>query len=252
MHGRSRSICCSLLLAASALLGCQATPPGKAAPTPKDSAQTERMRMVREQIQARGIRSPGVLQALRSVPREVFVPAPERDSAYGDSALPIGYGQTISQPYIVALMTELLAPHPGEKIFEVGTGSGYQAAVLAQMGARVYTVEIVAPLAARARRILRQQGYGDRVSVRAGDGFLGWPEAAPFDGIILTCAVDRVPPPLIAQLKPGGRMVLPLGESLDYQTLTVVTKSSEGKLTFRDVTGVVFVPMTGPHGFGNR
>lgn len=143
-------------------------------------------------------------------------------------------------------MTELLQVEPGQKIFEVGTGSGYQAAVLAETGADVYTVEIVEPLAKRSAETLKQLGYGQRIHVRAGDGFPGLPEAAPFDSVIITCAVKSVPPPLLKQLKPHGRIVLPLGEDLSYQTLCVVTRNAQGKLVYRKVTGVVFVPMTGP------
>ncbi|MBN1594759.1 protein-L-isoaspartate(D-aspartate) O-methyltransferase [candidate division FCPU426 bacterium] len=208
-----------------------------------------RRRMVEEQIAGRQVSLPAVLEAMRAVPRHLFVPPAQVPSAYSDSALPIGHGQTISQPYIVGLMSELLQPRPGDKILEIGTGSGYQAAVLAQIGAEVYTIEIIEPLAARARDTLARLEYGSRVSVKAGDGFAGWPEHAPFDSIIVTCAVSRVPSPLLAQLKPGGRIVLPLGETLEYQTLTVVTKSEGGELTYRNVIGVVFVPMTGPHGF---
>jgi protein-L-isoaspartate(D-aspartate) O-methyltransferase len=208
-----------------------------------------RMNMVDTQLAGRGVKSPIVLNAMRQVERHRFVPMAQRSLAYNDCALPIDFNQTISQPYIVGLMTELLQVQPGDKILEVGTGSGYQAAVLAQMGAHVFTIEIVEPLAETAQAILHKAGYGDQVKVLAGDGFLGWPEHAPFDSIIITCAVNEIPPPLLEQLKPTGRLVLPLGQTLDYQTLTVVTKSESGKLTFRNTIGVVFVPMTGPHGF---
>jgi len=208
-----------------------------------------RLHMVDNQIERRGIKLPQVLQAMRTVPRHLFVPEAQLPFAYRDCALPIEYEQTISQPYIVGLMTELLQPQPGHKILEVGTGSGYQAAVLAEIGAKVYTIEIIAPLAETARTTLNQLGYNDRVSVKAGDGFGGWPEYAPFDSIIITCAVAKIPPPLIEQLKPNGRIVLPLGKTLDYQTLTVVTKSEHRELIYQNVIGVVFVPMTGPHGF---
>ena len=241
---------CSLFLIL--VIGCGGMPeerPKEAGQVETQTQLSERHRMVAEQIEARGIRTPEVLQAMRIVPRHEFVPASERALAYRDSALPIGHAQTISQPYIVGLMTELLQPQAGDKILEVGTGSGYQAAILAEMGAEVYTIEIVEPLAERARQTLTNLGFIDKVSVKAGDGFAGWPAAAPFDAIIITCAVSEVPPPLVEQLKPGGRMVLPLGESLAYQTLTVATKSDTGKLIYQDITGVVFVPMTGPHGF---
>jgi protein-L-isoaspartate(D-aspartate) O-methyltransferase len=228
--------------------GCMAENPDTTAQQ-ADHWQASREAMVKHQIEARGVRNREVLQALRIVPRHGFVPAGEQDFAYHDSALPIGHGQTISQPYIVGLMTELLEPKPGQTILEIGTGSGYQAAVLAEIGAEVYTIEIVEPLAKEAQAALSSLGYANRVHVRAGDGFAGWPEAAPFDSIIITCAVSKVPQPLVAQLKPNGCLVLPLGETLDYQTLTKITKNAKGELTYQNVLGVVFVPMTGPHGF---
>lgn len=228
--------------------GCMAENPETTAQH-ADHWQASRDQMVKHQIEARGVRNRAVLDAMRTVPRHAFTPAGEQAYAYHDSALPIGHGQTISQPYIVGLMTELLEPKPGQTILEIGTGSGYQAAVLAEIGAQVYTIEIVEPLAREAEAALSALGYADRVQVRAGDGFAGWPEAAPFDGIIVTCAVSKVPQPLLDQLKPGGRLVLPLGEHLDYQTLTKITKNSDGALTYQNVLGVVFVPMTGPHGF---
>ncbi|MEW6516970.1 MAG: protein-L-isoaspartate(D-aspartate) O-methyltransferase [candidate division FCPU426 bacterium] len=228
--------------------GCMADHPEPGTHT-ADPWQASREQMVKHQIEARGVRNREVLQALRMVPRHAFVPAAEQTYAYHDSALPIGHGQTISQPYIVGVMTELLEPRSGQKILEIGTGSGYQAAVLAQTGALVYTIEIVEPLAREAQATLAGLGYAGRVHVRAGDGFAGWPEAAPFDSIIVTCAVSQVPQPLLDQLKPGGCLVLPLGETLDYQTLTRITKNAQGELTYQNVLGVVFVPMTGPHGF---
>ncbi len=245
-----KSMICSLFLILS--IGCGDMPeerPKEAGQVETEIQLSERHRMVAEQIEARGIQTPEVLHAMRIVPRHEFVPASERASAYHDSALPIGHAQTISQPYIVGLMTELLQTKAGDKILEVGTGSGYQAAILAEMGAEVYTIEIVAPLAERARQTLTKLGFIDKVSVKAGDGFAGWPAAAPFDAVIITCAVSEIPQPLVEQLKPGGRMVLPLGRHLAYQTLTVVTKRDTGKLIYQDITGVIFVPMTGPHGF---
>jgi len=224
----------------------------KPVPSTWDRWRAERERMVSQQIEARGVRSPEVLRALRSVPRHLFILGPERWAAYEDSALPIGYGQTISQPYIVALMTECLAVKPGDTVFEVGTGSGYQAAVLAELGAKVVSVEIVEPLAKRARGTLEHLKYTERVRVLVGDGFVGRPELAPFDGILITCAVKSLPPPLVDQLKPGGRIVAPLGESLKAQTLTVATKAADGSLSYRSVTGVLFVPMTGPHEFESQ
>ncbi len=200
-----------------------------------------RLRMVREQIELRGIRDERVLEAMRKVPRHRFVPDRLTAFAYEDGPLPIGEGQTISQPYIVALMTELLHSKPGDRILEVGTGSGYQAAVLAEIGAEVYTIEIVEPLAAAARRLLEQMDY-PRIRFRVGDGYRGWPEASPFDGIIVTAAPDHVPRPLVDQLKPGGRMVIPVGAG--SQDLLVITRTAEG--TEREsVIPVRFVPMTG-------
>jgi len=201
-----------------------------------------RQRMVEQQIRSRGVTSPRVLAAMEQVPRHLFVPDGERGQAYEDHPLPIGGGQTISQPYIVALMTALLGLPPQARVLEVGTGSGYQAAVLSRVAAQVYSVEIVAELGARARETLVRLGY-DNVQVRIGDGYRGWPEAAPFDGILLTAAPHAVPPPLIAQLKPGGRMVLPIG-GFD-QDLVVLTKQADGTVKEEKVLPVRFVPMTG-------
>lgn len=220
----------------------------KPRPATVDRWQGERERMVAKQIEARGVRTPKVLEAMRRVPRHEFVPAPERWAAYEDSALPIGHGQTISQPFIVASMTELLAVGPGQSVFEVGTGSGYQAAVLAELGVRVVTVEIVEALARRAEKTLRRLNYADRVEVRSGDGFEGWPPRAPYDGILITCAVPEVPPPLLAQLKPGGRLVAPIALPAGRQVLTLVIKAADGTVSSREVMDVRFVPLTGPHG----
>lgn len=209
----------------------------------------ERRKALVETVRAQGIADEKVLEAIGAVPRHEFVPEEIRAWAYLDRPLPIGHDQTISQPYIVALMTELLRVRKGQRILEVGTGSGYQAAVLAHLGAEVHSIEIVPELAARAARDLERLGYA-KARVYEGDGFLGRPDASPFDGVIITCAVDEVPPPLVGQLKTGGRIVLPLGDSLNYQDLTVVTKRKNGKLERRAVTGVIFVPMTGPHGHG--
>ncbi|HEY6000438.1 MAG TPA: protein-L-isoaspartate(D-aspartate) O-methyltransferase [bacterium] len=200
-----------------------------------------REEMVARQIAARDVRDPRVLAAMRAVPRHRFVPPELAAEAYEDHPLPIGEGQTISQPYIVALMTELLALRGGERVLEVGTGSGYQAAVLAELAGEVYSIEILAPLAQRAAATLAGLGYG-RVRVRTGDGYLGWPEAAPFDAIVVTAAPDHVPQPLIDQLKIGGRLVLPVGSY--YQELVVCTKTEAG-LQRRSVVPVRFVPMTG-------
>ncbi|GAB6062239.1 protein-L-isoaspartate(D-aspartate) O-methyltransferase [Deferrisoma palaeochoriense] len=191
--------------------------------------------------------SDAVLAALARVPRHEFVPAEYRDAAYENRPLPIGHGQTISQPYIVALMTELVRVGPGSRVLEVGTGSGYQAAVLAELGARVYTIEIIEPLAAAARGRLARLGYRN-VECRTGDGYYGWPEAAPFDAIVVTAAADHVPPPLVRQLKPGGRMVIPVGGPFRIQTLTVVETDGAGTVTSRELLPVRFVPLTGGPG----
>ena len=201
-----------------------------------------RQRMVEQQIRSRGVISAPVLAAMEQVPRHLFVPAAERGQAYEDHPLPIGGGQTISQPYIVALMTALLRLPAQSRVLEIGTGSGYQAAVLSRVAAQVYSVEIVAELGTRARETLARLGY-ENVQVRIGDGYRGWPEAAPFDGILLTAAPHAVPPPLIAQLKPGGRMVLPIG-GFD-QDLIVLTKQPDGTVKEEKVLPVRFVPMTG-------
>jgi protein-L-isoaspartate(D-aspartate) O-methyltransferase len=202
----------------------------------------QRQQMVDEQIKARGVSSPRVLLAMEQVPRHLFVPAGERRQAYEDHPLPIGGGQTISQPYVVALMTALLDLTPQSRVLEIGTGSGYQAAVLSRLAGEVYSVEIVPELGARARDTLARLGYGN-VHVRIGDGYRGWPEAAPFDAILLTAAPHAAPPPLVAQLKAGGRMVLPVG-GFD-QDLLVVTKNADGTTRQEKVLPVRFVPMTG-------
>jgi protein-L-isoaspartate(D-aspartate) O-methyltransferase len=191
--------------------------------------------------------SPAVLAALREVPRHAFVPDEHRALSYRNHPLPIGAGQTISQPYIVAIMSELLHVAAGDRVFELGTGSGYQAAVLAAMGLRVYTSEIVPALAEQARATLAGLGYG-QVRSRTGDGWLGWPEAAPFDGILVTAAAPRIPEPLVAQLKVGGRLVIPVGEPGDLQQLAVYEKGAEGLLQGRSRLPVRFVPVTGPQG----
>jgi len=197
--------------------------------------------MVSRQLRNRGITEPRVLGAMSSVPREKFVPKELRTSAYDDRPLPIGYGQTISQPYIVAFMTEQLQPRKDQRVLEIGTGSGYQAAVLSGLVAEVYTIEIVRPLAQRAEAVLRELGYKN-VQVKAGDGYKGWPEHAPFDSIIVTAAPDHVPQPLVEQLKEGGRMVIPVGKS-GAQKLYLLEKQ-DGKVLQTAVTPVRFVPLT--------
>ena len=200
-----------------------------------------RDRMVAEQIQGRDVADPRVLAAMRKVPRHRFVPEQLRQESYDDHPLPIGEGQTISQPYIVAIMSQLLQLTGGERVLEVGTGSGYQAAVLAELAKEVYSIEIVEPLARRASATLRELGYAG-VAVRAGDGYLGWPEAAPFDAIIVTAAPDHIPPPLVDQLKIGGRLVIPVGER--SQELLQCVKTPDG-LPCASVIPVRFVPLTG-------
>jgi protein-L-isoaspartate(D-aspartate) O-methyltransferase len=213
-------------------------------PTPdSEEAAFARAReeMVATQIEARGVRDPKTLAAMRKVPRHLFVPASAVSRAYEDYPLPIGHGQTISQPYIVGFMTEALGLKGGESVLEVGTGSGYQAAVLGEIAARVHTIEIVAPLAGESAALLKRLGYAN-VSVRAGDGYLGWPEAAPFDAIVVTAAAPRVPEPLLQQLRDGGRLIVPVGD--DWQELVLVTRHGEG-FDERRVLPVRFVPMTG-------
>ena len=200
------------------------------------------MDMVAEQIEARGIRDPRVLRAMRAVPRHCFVPRELAEAAYSDHALPIGCGQTISQPYIVALMTEIIRPDAGSKVLEIGAGSGYQAAVLAELVREVFTVEIVPQLAQEARERLARAGY-DNVRVKEGDGFHGWPEHAPFDAIVVTAAARAIPPPLVAQLRDGGRMILPLGAPHEVQELVLVTKDGD-RVCSEDVLSVRFVPFT--------
>jgi protein-L-isoaspartate(D-aspartate) O-methyltransferase len=187
--------------------------------------------------------SEAVLSAMRAVPRHEFVPEPFRHFAYRDRPLPIGHGQTISQPYIVALMTELAMVAAGSVVLEVGTGSGYQAAVLSRLVRRVYTIEIVEALARSATKVMARLGY-QNVTVRAGDGYLGWPEHAPFDAIIVTAAAPRIPPPLLEQLKPGGRLVIPVGGRARAQSLMLIEKGRDGRITRKSVIGVRFVPLT--------
>lgn len=187
-----------------------------------------------------------VAAALLAVPRHAFIPPALRPQAYSNRPLPIGAGQTISQPYIVAIMSQLLDIEPGDRVYELGTGSGYQAAILAEIGAEVYTVEIVPELAERARQTLQELGYR-KVRVRTGDGWLGWPEAAPFDGIIVTAAAARIPQPLIEQLAVGARLVMPVGAVGWVQQLIVLTKRADGRLDRREILPVRFVPVTGEH-----
>ena len=217
-------------------------------PTTSDDAEftRQRERMVIETIERRGITGESVLQAMRAVPRHLFVPEERRSRAYGDYPLPIGYGQTISQPYIVALMTDLLELKEGAKVLEIGTGSGYQAAILAAIpGIEVYTIEIVPELAESARERLESQGYPN-LHCKQGDGYYGWTEHGPFDAIIVTAAPDHIPQPLVEQLANGGRMVVPIGPPGGYQTLWKFVKGTDGELQTFNKGGVAFVPFTGP------
>lgn len=209
----------------------------------------ERAAMVREVVALHRWSSGGdinsdVLTVLGRVPRHEFVPASQRASAYDNRPLPIGHGQTISQPYIVAVMTELLEIGAGATVLEIGTGSGYQAAILAELGAEVASIEIVEPLAVEATARLRRLGYA-RIALRVGDGYHGWPERAPFDAIIVTAAASHVPPPLVRQLKPGGRMVIPVGAPFQTQQLMLVEKRTDGTVSTRQLMAVRFVPLTG-------
>lgn len=199
-----------------------------------------RLRLVDHGLVGVGIRDSATLAAMRTVPRHEFVPPDQRVDAYQDVPLPIGHGQTISQPAVVALMTELVEPRPGKKVLEVGTGSGYQAAVLAQTGCRVWTIEIFRALAEEARGLLKRLGYTN-VTVRHGDGYAGWPEMAPFDAIVVTAAAEKVPPPLLQQLGPGGRLVMPVGGE-SSQALLLVQKDSAGEISSREILPVRFVP----------
>jgi len=206
----------------------------------------ERQAMVDEQVAGRGVRDTATLRAMRIVPRHDFVPADLRGAAYSDRPLPIGFGQTISQPFIVGYMTELLSLGPRSRVLEIGTGSGYQAAILAEIAGEVYSVEIISQLAGGAEERLRRLGYG-RVHVRRGDGFDGWKDAAPFDAIIVTAAAGFVPPPLVEQLKPGGHLVIPVGSVYGAQNLVVVEKAADGSVTTRTLLPVRFVPFVREH-----
>lgn len=211
----------------------------------KTSADYAELReeMVEEQIEARGVEDTDVLEAMRNVPRHQFVPESKKGSAYQDNPLSIGYGQTISQPYIVAYMTELLELEEGDKVLEIGTGSGYQAAVLAEIVDEVYTVEIIEDLAEFARDNLEEAGYEDVTTTNA-DGYYGWEEHSPYDAIIVTAAAEFIPPPLIEQLKVGGKMCIPIGPPYFTQTLNLVTKNSETDIQTEVIATVAFVPFT--------
>jgi len=218
----------------------------------EENFRRRREEMVRSQIAterwtgAEPVRDPRVLDSLRRTPRHRFVSPDLEPNAYDDQPLPIGYGQTISQPYIVAKMTELLKPKAEQHVLEIGTGSGYQAAILSPLVAQVYTIEIIEPLGTAARQRLEALGYRN-IEVRVGDGYYGWPEKAPFDSIIVTAVANHIPPPLIEQLKPGGRMVIPVGNPFQIQTLLLITKGNRGPhdLQLRSLMPVVFVPLVG-------
>lgn len=212
-------------------------------PGEEDIYTKERKAMVRNQLSSRDITDKRVLEAMEEVPRHLFVSPDLRHQAYDDNPLPIGEGQTISQPYIVALMTQNLHLKPGEKVLEIGTGSGYQAAVLARLTDKVYSIEIRENLAKRAAETLRRLN-DTQVEVKWDDGYFGWEENAPFDAIIVTCAANHVPPPLLKQLREGGRLIIPLGSTLYFQTLTLITKIKD-KPQVRHISEVVFVPMVG-------
>ncbi len=190
--------------------------------------------------------NPAVIQAMSTVPRHEFVPENMRSVAYENRPVPIGYGQTISQPYIVALMTDLLQPQPGQHVLEIGTGSGYQAAVLSHLVEQVYSIEIIEALGKFTSQLLYRQGY-DNIETRIADGYDGWPQHAPFDSIIVTAAISHIPPPLVKQLKNGGRMVIPVGTRFQTQYLTLVEKDKHGKVTSQQLLPVIFVPFTGGH-----
>ncbi|HET9587200.1 MAG TPA: protein-L-isoaspartate(D-aspartate) O-methyltransferase [Anaerolineales bacterium] len=236
---------CFFLLVSIMVGSCGPDQTQAASTMEQDAFTRARLELVERHIQGAGITDEDVLRAMRDVPRHEFVPAEYLDQAYDNHPLPIGYGQTISQPYIVAWMTELLELQPGEKVLEIGTGSGYQAAVLAELGyVEVYSIEIVPELAETAGTRLKDLGYTD-VQVKQGDGYFGWPEYAPFDAIIVTAAPDHLPAPLAEQVAEGGRIVIPIGPAGLYQTLWKFVKDG-GELTAYSMGGVAFVPFTGP------
>jgi protein-L-isoaspartate(D-aspartate) O-methyltransferase len=234
-----RSACLVLLFGAAMAVGCRRAVPDASPVMTVEGLSISRQRMVDEQIAARGVLDPRVLAAMRTVPRERFMPTDVAAQAYADQPLPIGHGQTISQPYIVAYMSEALDVEPDAKVLEIGTGSGYQAAILGELAREVYTIEIVPELAERARATLESLGYRN-VHVRQGDGYLGWPDQAPFDAIIVTAAPDHVPQPLVDQLKIGARLVIPVGD-FDQQ-MRILTRTADGVQETRTLP-VRFVPL---------
>jgi protein-L-isoaspartate(D-aspartate) O-methyltransferase len=214
----------------------------EAPPTPKSGWERQRRQMVERQLRGRDIRDEQVLAAMGRVPRHEFVPESERRLAYADRPLPIGHAQTISQPYIVAFMTQAIKPGPKQRVLEIGTGSGYQAAVLAELVGEVYTIELIPELAKEAAARLKKLGYKN-VHAKAGDGYKGWPDKAPFDAILVTCGAKHVPEPLVEQLKTGGTMVIPVGDLWKGQWLRVIKRGADGKLKSHDTFPVRFVPL---------
>jgi len=249
MFNRVRYMSLAIALWFTGLFGHATSPTNVAVAGEEDVFAAARKRMVEDQLMGRDITNARVLAVMGKVPRHEFVPERFRSKAYRDGPLPIGHGQTISQPYIVAFMTERLDPKPTDRVLEIGTGSGYQAAVLSELVAGVYTIEIIEPLAQRAEADLKRLGYKN-VKARAGDGYKGWPEAAPFDAIIVTCAPEKVPQPLVEQLKDGGRMIIPVGPAWN-QELVLLRKQGD-RLEKRAVLPVRFVPMTGEAGKRSR
>ena len=238
-----RKLLLALMIALNVSCGRPSPDQATASARPRQDIDFEQSRraMVEEQIEARGVTDARVLEAMLRVPRHEYVPERYRAFAYNDNPLPIEFEQTISQPYIVALMTELVQLEPDDRILEIGTGSGYQAAVAAELVSEVYSIEIIPELARSAADRLERLGVSN-VSVRAGDGYLGWPEHAPFDGILVTAGAEHIPEPLVEQLKPGARMIIPVGDSLSYQILRVVEKLPDGQVEIQDNIAVRFVP----------
>ncbi len=236
-----RRIAGRLLLGCCAMTGAAGTVDAQTPEGTERTFERDRRAMV-DLIASRDVRDSATLAAMRAIPRHEYVPPESRRRAYADHPLPIGYGQTISQPYIVAYMTEILRPRPGMRVLEVGTGSGYQASVLAEIGCEVYSIEIFEALATSARERLDRLGYG-RIQIRHGDGHFGWPDAAPFDAVIVTAAAGFIPPDLVRQLKPDGRMVIPVGSVHGIQNLILIDKDASGKTRTKNLLPVRFVPM---------
>ncbi len=244
--GRGGSMKLLLALIIAVNVSCGSAPPDRATASARlrqdiDFEQARR-EMVEEQIEAHGVTDSLVLEAMLQVPRHAYVPVAYGAFAYNNTPLPIEFEQTISQPYIVALMTELIQPEPDDRILEIGTGSGYQAAVAAELVSEVYSIEIIPELARSAADLLERLGVSN-VFVRTGDGYLGWPEQSPFDGILVTAGAEHIPEPLVEQLRPGARMIIPVGDSLSFQILRVVEKLPGGEVEIRDIASVRFVPL---------